>query len=255
MGFFRKRTAEPSHGAPRCHCGEDKLIQDGSGSWRCPRCGMTITLGNAKFDVSGDSHAEVLEVAKTLLGMLGKDLSNSCQPDPGGSHRQTTDCGEALSPSAQEQAAISQHEGQKGSSGITVFVSHSTQDAVFVENELIPHLRANGLDPWYSKDGIRSADHWERRILAALNKCQWFLIVLSPRAAESEWVKDELHWAVTNRARRIIPVMYEDCCLQDFHIRLSRIEYVDYRQDIERARRRVIEAFGREGAGNVDDAS
>ena len=255
MGLFRKRTAEPSPGAPKCQCGEDQLIQSDNGRWRCPRCGMTFTLGNARFDVSGDSHTEVLEVAKTLLGMLGKDLSNSCQANTGGSDRQTIVCGDALSASAQEPAVKSQHERQPGSSGLTVFVSHSTQDASFVENELIPHLRANGLDPWYSKDGIRTADHWERRILAALNRCQWFLIVLSPRAAESEWVKDELHWAVTNRARRIIPVLYEDCCLQDFHIRLSRIEYVDYRHDIERARRRIIEAFGTEGAGNDNDGS
>ena len=97
MGLFRKRTAEPSPGAPKCQCGEDQLIQSDNGRWRCPRCGMTFTLGNARFDVSGDSHTEVLEVAKTLLGMLGKDLSNSCQANTGGSDRQTIVCGDALS--------------------------------------------------------------------------------------------------------------------------------------------------------------
>jgi hypothetical protein len=132
--------------------------------------------------------------------------------------------------------------------GKGVFISHSSQDMECVENELISFLKKNGLEPWYSNDDIRTADHWERQILAALKRSEWFLIVLSPSAAVSEWVKDELHWAITHKNKRIIPVLIEKCDLHDFHIRLSRIEFVDYYADPEKARRRTLAAIFRRTA-------
>jgi hypothetical protein len=122
-----------------------------------------------------------------------------------------------------------------------VVISHSAQDVRWIETELIPLLQEVGIAPWYSKDDIRTAEYWEREILAALNKCEWFLIVLSPRSAVSDWVKDELHWAITNRKNRIIPVMIESCNLHDFHIRLARIEFVSWFADREKARKRILD--------------
>src|SRR5262245_13627806 len=105
-----------------------------------------------------------------------------------------------------------------------VFVSHSTQDRSFVEREIVRLLEKHGLDAWYSKDDIQTSAHWERDILAGLKSCEWFLVVMSPRSAQSEWVRDEVHWAIQHRGQRIIPVLMEACNLEDFHLRMPRIQ-------------------------------
>jgi serine/threonine-protein kinase len=57
-------------------------------------------------------------------------------------------------------------------------------------------------------------------------------------------VKDEAHWAIEERPGRIIPVLMEDCDVRDLHIRLPRIQYVDFRTVDEEARRRLLACWG-----------
>jgi hypothetical protein len=125
-----------------------------------------------------------------------------------------------------------------------VFISHSTHDRGFVERELIPLLEKHCIHTWYSSDSIQTADQWERSILEGLKSCEWFLVVLSPRSAASEWVKDELNWAMEHRFKRIIPLLLEDCAFEDFHLRLRRIQSVDFRRREELALRRLLGVFG-----------
>jgi TIR domain len=73
-----------------------------------------------------------------------------------------------------------------------------------------------------------------------MESCDWFLLVVSPRAAESEWVKDELNWAVYNRTARIVPVIMEVCNLWEFHIRLPRIQNIDFTRGLAIARQGLI---------------
>src|SRR5262249_16811773 len=129
-----------------------------------------------------------------------------------------------------------------------VFVSHSTKDREFVEREIITPLEKCGVKTWYSKVDIQTASEWERSILQGLESCEWLLVVMSPQSASSEWVKDELHWAIDNRPNRIIPVLMEDCNLRDFHIRMARIQYVDFRDPSKESRFRLMELLEAEGA-------
>jgi formylglycine-generating enzyme required for sulfatase activity len=117
-----------------------------------------------------------------------------------------------------------------------VFISHSTKDREFVERVLVPALHGYGLETWYSREDIRAADSWHQSILEGLKSSDWFLIVMSANSAKSEWVIDELHWAMGHRPLgRIVPVMIEECDPYDFHIRLPRLQFVDYGRDRERA--------------------
>jgi len=124
-----------------------------------------------------------------------------------------------------------------------VFVSHSTSDREFVEREVISHLERHGIRTWYSKVAIQTAAEWETSIRRGLESCDWFLIVLSPRSASSEWVKDELHWAIDKRPNRIIPVLIEDCEPRDFHIRMARIQHVDFRRPSPETREQLMHLF------------
>ena len=80
-----------------------------------------------------------------------------------------------------------------------VFISHSSRDRDLVEREVIEPLRRHDIETWYSKDDIETAADWEKSICQGLNDCEWFLVVLTPRAVESRWVKIEVDWALDER--------------------------------------------------------
>jgi hypothetical protein len=128
-----------------------------------------------------------------------------------------------------------------------VFVSHSTKDREFVEREIIAELEKNGIRTWYSKVDIQSAAEWETSIRRGLESCEWFLLVMSPRSLSSEWVKDELHWAIDERPNRIVPVLMEDCEPRAFHIRMARIQHVDFRSPSSESKVRLVNLFDMPG--------
>jgi len=129
-----------------------------------------------------------------------------------------------------------------------VFISHSTHDRVFVEQRIISLLERHGIETWYSKDDIQTAADWHRSVVKALSTCDWFLVAMSPHSAESEWVQDEVLWAFENRPNRIVPVLIEECDPISFHLRMPRIEYVDFRgsskAEEQKAKERLLHVWG-----------
>jgi hypothetical protein len=127
-----------------------------------------------------------------------------------------------------------------------VFVSHSTLDRQWVEREIISFLDENGIRTWYAKSAIITSAQWEREILRGMESCDWFLLVVSPRAAGSEWVKDELCWAIDQRPTKIIPVIQERTDLYQFHIRLPRLQHVDFSSKIAEAKELLLHLLRKE---------
>lgn len=123
----------------------------------------------------------------------------------------------------------------------TVFVSHSTDDRKWVEERIVGLIQDNGMNPWYAQTSIQSATQWEREILKGLESCDWFILVVSPRAETSEWVKDELNWAFYHRPSRIVPILMEPSNLWAFHIRLPRIQYIDFTSSSAHAREQLVD--------------
>src|SRR5438876_11246645 len=93
-----------------------------------------------------------------------------------------------------------------------VFLSHSSRNVAFT-NRLAKVLAAHGVNSFFSRKNIRGAQQWHDEIGAALKRCDWFLLVLSPESVASGWVKHELTYALqANRYRaRIIPVLHKSC--------------------------------------------
>ena len=126
-----------------------------------------------------------------------------------------------------------------------VFISYSHIDLVFVQTNLVPLLRSAGFDPWFAVDSIRGADRWERSILDGLQRSQWFLIVMSPNAITSEWVRLEVHWASEHREGKIIPIMIFDCNPWEVHMRLGSLQYIDFRRDLDQAQNKLLSTLNR----------
>jgi len=121
-----------------------------------------------------------------------------------------------------------------------VFISHTSKDRRFVENEIVSVLRTHSLNPWYAAEDIPTAAIWESEILDALRSSDWFLVVLSPEAISSLWVKAEVHWAIENRPDRIVPVMFKECDIQSLSLLLPRYQCVNYCADLLVARSRLL---------------
>jgi len=106
-----------------------------------------------------------------------------------------------------------------------VFLSHSSRDRKFA-SELAEVLRGHGIPVWYSKTHIRGARQWHDAFGRALARCTWFVIILSPGAVDSMWVKNELLFALNQRRYRdkIAPVLYKKCKYEKLSWTLSSFQ-------------------------------
>lgn len=77
---------------------------------------------------------------------------------------------------------------------------------------------------------IPPAERWDRAVQKALETCEKLLVILSPRAVDSENVLDEVHFAI-GRKKPVVPVLQEKCNIPYRLIRFQRIDLTaDYEQ-------------------------
>lgn len=110
-----------------------------------------------------------------------------------------------------------------------LFLSHATADRSFV-NKLARFLKEQAIPFWYSKRHLVGAQQWHDEIGNALKTCDWFLIVLSPAAMRSVWVKRELMYALNEDRykERIVPLLLKPCDIQALSWTLPNLQRVDF---------------------------
>jgi hypothetical protein len=110
-----------------------------------------------------------------------------------------------------------------------IFLSHSSQDRDFALI-VAATLRSHGLPVWYSPTNIVGAQQWHDEIGAALERCDWFVVILSPNSITSKWVKRELVYALEDDRfeNRIVPLRYLDCKEKLLSWTLSQLQIVDF---------------------------
>jgi TIR domain len=127
-----------------------------------------------------------------------------------------------------------------------VFLSHTNQDRGFVDS-LAEVMRRHGLPVWYSQTNILGAQQWHDEIGAALRRCDWFLVVLSPQSVESTWVKREVMYAFEHDRydNKIVSVIYQSC---DYEEKLSWIlpqfQMVDFTRAIDQGYVDLLRVWG-----------
>ena len=103
-----------------------------------------------------------------------------------------------------------------------IFISYSRKDLTFVK-KLASDLEDAGYDVWYDLTDLEGGDRWADAIEDAIRESEAFIVVVSPRSVESEWVQKEFLFA-GNLHKRIVPVLYEKC---ELPLWLLNIHYVD----------------------------
>lgn len=123
-----------------------------------------------------------------------------------------------------------------------VFVSHSSQDAKLASG-IVDVVRAHGIPTFYSPHNILGAQQWHDEIGNALARCDWFLLLLSPDAVASKWVKRELMYALRTD-RNIVPMLYRDCDFESLSWTLADLQMVDFRGTFEDGCRHLLRIWG-----------
>lgn len=95
----------------------------------------------------------------------------------------------------------------------------------------------------FLRESARSRDD---EIGQALQRCEWFLVVLSPSSVKSEWVKRELLFALQQKQYqgRIIPVLHKNCDVSQLSWTLPSLQYVNFLDDFEEGCRDLLRIWG-----------
>jgi len=116
-----------------------------------------------------------------------------------------------------------------------IFLSHNVNDKQQVRS-LAERLRAEGLRVWFDEWAIKPGDDIYLAVEHGLEAARVLVLCLSEHALASDWVKMERSTVLfrdpSNKGRRFIPLLLDDCKLPDS---LRRFKYVDFRQEAEAA--------------------
>ncbi|MEQ9325332.1 MAG: toll/interleukin-1 receptor domain-containing protein, partial [Polyangiaceae bacterium] len=112
---------------------------------------------------------------------------------------------------------------------------------------LAKDLRSAGLKIWIDQLDIQPGANWDDEIESALAVTETTLAILSPAAAASNHVKNEILYALDD-GDQVVPVLYQPCQVP---LVLKRLHYVDFTSAYDTA---LAELVGRLLARKGDKA-
>jgi hypothetical protein len=126
-----------------------------------------------------------------------------------------------------------------------LFLSHAAADRK-IARHLVDTLRRHNVPTWYSPTDIIGAQQWHDEIGAALARCDWFALVLTPESVGSMWVKRELTFALRQNRyeNRIVPLLYEPCDVEGLSWVLPSLQIIDFNTELEEGYRHLLRLWG-----------
>ena len=112
-----------------------------------------------------------------------------------------------------------------------VFISYSRMDRDFV-NELVDDLIRRGFSVFLDRM-IEAGESWADTLSKAIENARNVLVVLSPEAMQSDWIRQEVSVGLLREAEgkaRVIPLMLRQCEMPLF---LALKTYADFTGDYE----------------------
>ncbi len=134
---------------------------------------------------------------------------------------------------------------RRGNKPRELFLSHSSRDGAFA-TKLAATLQRHGVPVWYSKTHIRGGQEWHDEIGRALDRCDWFAVLLSPASVKATWVKRETVFALgSSRYReRIVPVLHRPCQSAKLSWTLDALQRVDFTKRFEDGCKNLLALWG-----------
>ncbi|HEY0762656.1 MAG TPA: toll/interleukin-1 receptor domain-containing protein [Pyrinomonadaceae bacterium] len=126
-----------------------------------------------------------------------------------------------------------------------LFLSYSGLDRTFA-NSVIGALHHHAIPLWDSETNLVGGQHWHDEVGEAMQRCDWFAVILSPHALASMWVKRELMFALDEPRleNKILPLLYQSCNLRRLSWTLSSVQMVDFTGDFHVGCRELLRIWG-----------
>src|SRR5512147_788393 len=110
------------------------------------------------------------------------------------------------------------------------FISYSREDAS-QQRRVVAELRERGINVWVDTENlIPGSPAWEMEIERAIRGAAGSIVLLSPNANNSEWVRREISFAEQHE-KRIFPVLIHGDEDDSIPLRLSNHQRVDLRRN------------------------
>jgi hypothetical protein len=122
---------------------------------------------------------------------------------------------------------------------ISVFISYSRMDNAFVDR-LEADLRARNFRTWVDRRKLEGGQIWLDELQKAIDQCQVLLVVLSPEAVVSDYVKMEYRYA-SHLGKLVIPLEYRHC--PKVPIDLNSIQWVNFKSTYEQGLKNLLIAL------------
>ena len=132
----------------------------------------------------------------------------------------------------------SEHDSRRPSGTLSVFISYSRSDSVFVK-DLADRLREAGCKVWQDISGLRGGQTWASEIDRAVRDSDALIVVLSPDSSASEWVQKETLLAMKLH-KSIVPILLRET---EIPVQLVNLQFVDFRGDKAEATQKLFEAL------------
>jgi formylglycine-generating enzyme required for sulfatase activity len=123
-----------------------------------------------------------------------------------------------------------------------IFLSHAHQDAAFAR-ELAGDLRDNGFEIWIAPESIEPGEKWVDAIERGLETSGIFLLVITPHAVNSKWVRDESNYAIALQNKN-------EMRLFTLHVGEGRMpplwsvrQHISFREDYDEGLRQLLAAL------------
>jgi len=134
-----------------------------------------------------------------------------------------------------------------------IFISYSRKDVVYAE-KLINALRREGFNPWLDADELGAGTQWEKRLKKQIETCDAYLVIMTPKAYNSDWVPNELV-AAKSKGKPIFPLLLEDT---ELFLAIQTTQYEDVRGGklpSEEFYSRLAKVTSRRRKKNVDEVN
>ncbi|MCC6613455.1 MAG: toll/interleukin-1 receptor domain-containing protein [Anaerolineae bacterium] len=128
--------------------------------------------------------------------------------------------------------------------GRHIFISYSSQDRRQADL-LQDALELRGHRVWRDVRSIACGEEWEPAIYRAIGNADAFLLLVSDRSAQSEWVRDEVRAALSlyeraGRIQRIVPLVQSSAAWDAFP-ELHRFQRYEWAETSRRVPSKLIE--------------
>ena len=101
-----------------------------------------------------------------------------------------------------------------------LFISYARQDEAYADR-LSRELRRRGFEPWFDKN-IRYGERWPATLEQAVRDCAALILIMTPEAERSHWVRKELDLALDDE-KPVFPVLLKGQVFQS----VGDVQYAD----------------------------